>query len=131
MFQLCLLVDMRLRRGIMSNQRSNNVNQRWNLQLQINVSYFRVDVNNFRQRQNNVVLFNFEFYNVGERGNNVLKMAISKKNEKKNHFKLVHCIQSFNCSFIILFTLLPILMGILEADLGLLQHPRWNRAVKF
>ena len=34
------------------------------------------------------------------------------KRTKKNHFKLIHWIQSFNCYFIILFALLPILRGI-------------------
>ena len=32
----------------------------------------------------NVVLFNVKFCNVGQRGNNVVKMTISKKNEKKS-----------------------------------------------
>ena len=43
-------------------------------------------MNNFRQRQNNVLL-NFEFHNVDEPGNNVVKMSIFKENNK-NPFKL-------------------------------------------
>ena len=116
LFQRFLLVDMTSRRRTTSNQRWNNVVYLnvgiYNVeQRRINVAYFNVDVNNVRQRRNNVVLFNFEFYNIGQCGNNVVKMTISKKN-KKNHFKLIHWIQSFNCYFIILFTLLPILRGI-------------------
>ena len=45
--------------------------------------YFNVDMNNFRQCQNNVVVFNVEFYKVGKRRNNVVKMTASKKNKKK------------------------------------------------
>ena len=44
--------------------------------------YFNVDMNNVRQRRNNVVIFNVEFYNVGKRRNNVVKMTASKKNKK-------------------------------------------------
>ena len=44
--------------------------------------YFNVDMNNVRQRRNNVVIFNVEFYNVGKRRNNVVKMNASKKNNK-------------------------------------------------
>ena len=63
--------------------------------------YFNVDVNN-------VVLFNVDFHNVGQRRNNVAKMTILKKNTK-NISKWIHLIQSFNCYFIIFFTLLRIL----------------------
>ena len=45
--------------------------------------YFNVDMNNIRQRRNNVVIFNVEFYNVGKPRNNVVKMTSSKKNKKK------------------------------------------------
>ena len=45
--------------------------------------YFNVDMNNVRQRRNNVVIFNVEFYNVGKRRNNVVKMTASKENKKK------------------------------------------------
>ena len=45
--------------------------------------YFNIDMNNVRQRRNNVVIFNVEFYNVGKRRNNVVKMTASKKNKKK------------------------------------------------
>ena len=107
---------MTLRRGTTSNQRWNNIVYLnvgiYNVeQRRINVAYFNVDVNNVRQRRNNIVLFNFKFYNVCQRGSNVVKMTIYKKEQKKNHFKLIHLIQSFNCHFIILFTLLPILRG--------------------
>ena len=44
--------------------------------------YFNVDINNVRQRRNNVVIFNVEFYNFGKRRNNVVKMTASKKNKK-------------------------------------------------
>ena len=40
-------------------------------------------MSNFRQCQNNVVVFNVEFYKVVKRRNNVLKMTASKKNKKK------------------------------------------------
>ena len=36
-----------------------------------------------RQRRNNVTIFDVEFYNVGKRRNNVVKMIASKKNKKK------------------------------------------------
>ena len=53
------------------------VQQRW-----ISVVYFSVDMSiSVRQRRNNVVIFNVEFYNVGKRRNNVLKMTISKQNK--------------------------------------------------
>ena len=45
--------------------------------------YFNVDMNNVRQRRNNVVIFNVEFYNVAKRRNNVVKMTSSKNNKKK------------------------------------------------
>ena len=45
-----------------------------------------VDMNNVRQRRNNVRL-TVDFHNVDERRNNVVKMTISKKTNK-NHFKL-------------------------------------------
>ena len=41
----------------------------------------KVDMNNVRQRQNNVVIFNVKFYNVGKHRNNV-KMTASKNNKK-------------------------------------------------
>ena len=46
-----------------------------------NVMYFNVKLNNFnvRQRQNNVVIFNVDFHNVGQRRNNVANMTIWKK----------------------------------------------------
>ena len=44
--------------------------------------YFNVDMNNVRQRRNNVVIFNVEFYNVGKRRNNVVKVTASKKHKK-------------------------------------------------
>ena len=53
LFQRCLLVDAMSRLGTMPNKR-------WN-----NVVYFNVDMNNVRQRRNNVV-----------------KMTASKKNKK-------------------------------------------------
>ena len=42
-----------------------------------------VDMNNVRQRRNNVRL-NVDFHNVDERRNNVVKMTISKKNQQKS-----------------------------------------------
>ena len=45
--------------------------------------YFNVDMKNVRQRRNNVVIFKVQFYNVGKRWNNVVKMTTSKKNKKK------------------------------------------------
>ena len=44
--------------------------------------YFNVDVNNVRQRRENVFIFNVEFYNVGKRRNKVVKMTTSKKNKR-------------------------------------------------
>ena len=43
----------------------------------INISYFNVDINNIRQRRNNV-LFNVEFDNVDQRRKNVVIMTICK-----------------------------------------------------
>ena len=45
-----------------------------------------VDINNFRQLSNNVVILNVEFHNVDQRRNNVLNMTIFKKliKAKKN-----------------------------------------------
>ena len=40
---------------------------------------------NVRQRRNNFVIFNDQFYNVGKRRNNVMKMTICKK--KGTNFK--------------------------------------------
>ena len=62
-------------------------------------------MNNVRQLWNNIVIFN-----VGKRRNNVLKMTVSKKNEKIISNR-IHRIQSFNYYFLI-FTLLPMLRGI-------------------
>ena len=45
-------------------------------------------MNNVRQRRNNVVIFNVEFYNVGKRQNNVVKMTTSKKNKKKKKIQI-------------------------------------------
>ena len=45
--------------------------------------YFNVDMNNVRQRRNNVI-FHVEFHNTGQRRNNVVKKTISKKNQKKS-----------------------------------------------
>ena len=47
------------------------------------------------QRRNIVFIFNVEFHNVGKRRNNVVKMTISKKNNKKNISNRIHGIQSF------------------------------------
>ena len=38
-----------------------------------------VDINNFRQLSNNVVILNVEFHNVDQRRNSVLNMTIFKK----------------------------------------------------
>ena len=72
-------------------------------------------MNNVRQRRNNVVTFNVEFYNVGKRRNNFAKMTAFKKN-KKNISNRMHGIQSFN--YFIIFTLLPMLRGIFRKVLG-------------
>ena len=44
--------------------------------------YFNVDMNNVRQRRENVTIFNVVFYNVVKRRNNVVKMTTSKKNKR-------------------------------------------------
>ena len=102
-----------------SNKRWNNVAYLnvgiYNVeQCRIMVAYFNVDVNNVRQNRNNVVLFNFEFYSVGQPGSTVVKIAISKKNDNNNKKSLQfnNWIRSFNCYFLISFTLLPILRRI-------------------
>ena len=46
--------------------------------------YFNIDMNNVRQRRNNVVIFHVEFHNIGQRRNNVVKTTISKKNQSKS-----------------------------------------------
>ena len=69
-FQRCVLVDMTPRRGTTKNQR-------WN----------------------NVVFFNVEFHNVGQRRNNVVKITISKGTKTKKHFKL----NELNSKFLVLF----------------------------
>ena len=91
--------------------------QCWNLQRWINVVHFNGDINNVGQRRNNVVIFNVEFHNVGKRPNNIAKMTISKKNKNKNISNKILGIQSFNYYFII-FTLLPILRGICQRVLA-------------
>ena len=70
--------------------------------------YFNVDMNNVRQRRNNVVIFNVEFYNVGKRRNNVVKMTSSKKNKKntrknsnRKNSNRIPGIQNFSYHFII------------------------------
>ena len=40
-------------------------------------------MDNVRQCQNSVIIFNLEFHNVGQHRNNVVKMMISKKNKKQ------------------------------------------------
>ena len=40
-------------------------------------------MNKIGQRRNNVVIFSVEFYNVGKRQNNFVKMTTSKNNKKK------------------------------------------------
>ena len=42
-------------------------------------TFNNVELNNFRQRQNNVVIFNADFHNVGQRRNNVGNTTIWKK----------------------------------------------------
>ena len=49
-----------------------NVQQRWN-----NIVYFKVELNNVRQRRN---IFNVDFHNVGQRRNNAANMTIFFKN---------------------------------------------------
>ena len=45
--------------------------------------YFPVDINNVKQRRNNIVIFNAEFHNFDQRQNNVAKINNSKKTKKK------------------------------------------------
>ena len=45
--------------------------------------YFNVDINNVKQRRNNIVIFNAEFHNFDQRQNNVAKINTSKKTKKK------------------------------------------------
>ena len=72
-------------------------------------------MNNVRQRQNNVVIFNVEFYNVRKRRDNVVKITVSKKNKKKIISNRIHGIQILNFYFLI-FTFLPMLKGISRID---------------
>ena len=97
--------------NVKSTLKQRCVFQRWNLQRQINVLYFNVNVNNVRQRRSNVVIFNVQFHNVGKRRNNVVKMAFLKITKQIISNK-IYGIQSFNYYFIIFFTLLPMLRGI-------------------
>ena len=69
----------------------------------------RCDMSNIRHCRNNVVLFNFEFHNFSQRGNNVLKMTISERNRKKIISDYIHWIRSFYRFFITFFTLHPTL----------------------
>ena len=62
--------------------RRRNVGKR---QINVETMYFNVDINNVRQRPNNVVILNVDMNNAGKRRNNIVKMTISKR--KKNHFK--------------------------------------------
>ena len=62
--------------------RRRNVGKR---QINVETMYFNVDINNVRQRRNNVVILNVDMNNAGKRRNNIVKMTISKR--KKNHFK--------------------------------------------
>ena len=84
-------------------------------QRQINV-YFDVDLNNIRQRRNNVDIFNVNFRNVGQRRKNVVNMTICKNNKQKtssqkrnNVFEFqIKIIQSEYSELKIFFTLMPI-----------------------
>ena len=76
--------------------------------------HFKVDMNNIRQRQNNVLIFNVKFHNV-------VKMTISNKSNSKNISNRIRGIQSFNFYFITFFSLLPMLRRIC---LGVLAKPR-------
>ena len=55
--------------NVKSTLKQPRASQQWNLQRRTtsNQRYFNVDMNNFRQRGNNVVIFNVEFHNVGQR----------------------------------------------------------------
>ena len=46
-------------------------------------STFDADLNNVRQRQNNVLIFNVNFLNIGQRRNNFVNMAICIKLKNK------------------------------------------------
>ena len=45
--------------------------------------YFKFDINNVKQRRNNIVIFNAEFHNFDQRQNNVAKINNSKKTKKR------------------------------------------------
>ena len=73
----------------------------WNLQRRINDVYFNVDINNVRQRRNNVVIFNVEFHET------TLWKWTSLKRTKKIISNRLDGIQSFNSYFIIFLLYSP------------------------
>ena len=74
-------------------------------------SNFKVELNNVRQRRNNIVIFNVNFHNVGQRQNNVANMTIWKKislhSTAKQYFWASRNILDSKSS-----SILPILRGI-------------------
>ena len=67
----------------------------YNIKLRINFVYLNVDIKNFRQRPNNIVIFNVEFHNIDQRWNNAAYMTRWKKLENKTRFKCHKIFLSF------------------------------------
>ena len=63
-----------------------------------NTQYFNVDINNVRQRQNNLIILNVEFCSAGKRQNNVVEMTVSTSNRIPGIHVLTTT--SFYCLFI-------------------------------
>ena len=70
---------MTSRRRTMSNQHWLNVVYVNNEIYNVEKCRINVDINNFRQLSNNVVILNVEFHNVDQRRNKVLYITIFKK----------------------------------------------------
>ena len=70
---------MTSRRRTMSNQHWHNVVYVNNEIYNVEKCRINVDINNFRQLSNNVVILNVEFHNVDQRRNKVLYITIFKK----------------------------------------------------
>ena len=105
----CCQSDMMSRHLSMSNQHWNNVVyvnvEIYNIEhCQINIVYFKCDINKVRQHPNNAVIFNAEFHNVDQCQNYAVNLTIFKKSKRaKNLFlsfkkkKVTHLIN--NTSF--------------------------------
>ena len=129
LFRRCLLVDMMSRRGTTSNQR-------WN-----NAVYFNIGIYNIENVESTLCISTLTWTTL----NNVEKTlsfqrrvsqrwSTSKqrceidpfRKEQKKLFQIEYN-QSFNCYFIVVFTLLPILWGICWRILAKPQKLRsWN-----